>query len=116
MQKEEVVRKSFRLPMAGPDAIKVIIDGEMYDLVDVGARGLGIRVPRSDTFALGEKLTSIRLTIEKKTFNVDGIVVHISADSSDFFLCGILLELNPIVEKKFEEHVNRYRANIFTGR
>lgn len=113
MNKEELVRKSFRLPLTGPDSIKIEIDGGIYDAVDIGAKGIGIRVPRSDTFSLGEKLSSIKLTIEKVPFSIEGVVVHISGDSTDFYLCGILLELSPLAEKKFTEYVNKYRKKVF---
>ena len=116
MNKEELVRKSFRLSLTGPDAIKIDIDGGLFDVVDIGVKGIGIRVPRSDTFALGEKLSSIKLTLEKVPFDIEGVVVHISGDSSDLFLCGILLELNPLAEKKFAEYVSRYRKKIFLSR
>lgn len=116
MKNEELVRKSFRLSLVGPDAIKAEIDGVLYDVVDIGGRGLGIRVPRSDTFSLGEKLSPIRITLERVPFSIEGVVVHISADSTDFFLCGILLDLNPLAAKKFEEYVGRYRTKIFSNK
>ena len=113
MNNDKFVRKSFRLPMGGPNALNVEIEGNLYSVVDIGTRGIGIRVPRSDTFILGSTISSINISLEDTPFNIEGVVVHVSADNSDFFLCGILLNLNQLPIKKFEEYVNRFREKIF---
>ena len=42
---KEIVRKYFRLPVSNPDEVKVKINDQQYDIIDILSEGIGIHSP-----------------------------------------------------------------------
>lgn len=90
---KRISRHSYRFPIDDTVAAKVRINGrefELVNLVDNNRAGIGILLLQErETFAIGEELTAIRLTLPEKTLNLQGTVIHISPDGLGNYLCGI---------------------------
>lgn len=97
---EKAVRKSLRVPYLGAEPASVQIDGKHYELFNIGSRGLGVVVDDADSFVVGENLPRIDLTVRELVFPLQGEVMHVTADGSGSFCCGIRLrDLTPEQER-----------------
>ena len=114
MDLQEIMRKYFRINVKESDAISIKINNVPYDVIDVGDRGIGIRLNPEDIFvAVGDELP-VELKIDNLVHNLQGKVVHISPSGPEEFLCGI--EFTNIDKKAKEElmgYLQSYRDKIF---
>ena len=94
------------------------IEGKKYDDVNiVGSErvGIGIRLKKKDTFAVGEKLTAIQLILKSSLVKIKGIVLHVSPDGSGRYLCGIeLINLDDNTLTALRKFILESHANLFT--
>ena len=115
---EEIKRKSFRLPIGENQTVTASIEGKKYDVVNiVGSErvGIGIRLKKKDTFAIGEKLTAIQLILKSSLVKIKGIVLHVSPDGSGRYLCGIeLINLDDETLTALRKFILESHANLFT--
>ncbi|MBU0731035.1 MAG: PilZ domain-containing protein [Proteobacteria bacterium] len=113
MSPEGVIRQCFRLQLTGSEVITADIKDDTFEIVDLGINGVGITLKYGNLFSVGEELT-LSLTLDGKKFSLQGVVVHISPDTYDNFLCGIeLINLDKDSAKKFETYFQQHRAKIF---
>ncbi|MEW6426882.1 MAG: PilZ domain-containing protein [Thermodesulfobacteriota bacterium] len=110
---EEVQRRSYRVPLAGSEA-RVDIGGALFEVVNIGSRGIGIAVPREDSFAGGQQL-ELTLELEGKRLVLRGRVVHLTRETEDCFLCGIRLDLSREEEKELRQIVQQGRSALPAG-
>lgn len=114
MDLQEIMRKYFRINVKGNDAISIKINNISYDVIDVGDRGIGIRLTPEDIFVAVDDELPVELKIKNLVHNLQGKVVHISPSGPEEFLCGI--EFTNIDEKTKAELMNYLqscRENIF---
>jgi len=78
----------------GPQAVRVQIGDSIYNIFNMGPRGLGFLLQDTEGFYEG-KVTPLRLITSKGTLDLYGEVVHFSQalylPSGDIYLCGVKL-------------------------
>ncbi len=117
MSLDDIIRKSYRLPLEGSDVVKAEINQNKYPIVDLGNKGIGIRLFEPDEFSVGDNLDSITLTLDKKKFSLQGVVVHISPDISDHYLCGVeFTNLDEEGEKNYRKFIQKHRSDLFSNK
>ena len=114
MDLDEIKRNSFRVGVRGNDAVSITINRVPYEIVDIGNRGIGLRLTTEDIFvSVGDELP-IELKIENHLFKLQGKVVHISPSEPDELLCGIqFMTIDKKTEAKFMEQLQSLREKIF---
>ncbi len=112
--KEDVVRRSFRVPCEKEDAAFVEIAGKKYPVVNMSNKGLGILLPDEAIFSRGEKLPEIAFSFRSQKMILQGCVVHVSVEDEKTFLCGISLrKMSEEQEKMLLAFVQRQRLAMF---
>jgi len=113
--KDEIIRHSFRVPCIPEDEAEVGIDGKNFSVVNLGCRGLGIRLPHVHDLAAGDIIKNFEFRIGGQKVSLKGRVIHISMEDEDSFLCGIsLIELSEDQENFLYSLIQRRRQQLFT--
>ncbi len=87
---EAVVRKSFRIPVAGKAGFTLINEGQTYPVANISASGLGVLTNPDSTLFLGQILNDCELILLKESIKgLKGEIVHCSPDISGMRMCGI---------------------------
>lgn len=114
MDLQEIMRKYFRISVKGNSDIAIKINEVHYDVIDVGDRGIGIRLTPEDIFVAVEDELPIELKIKGVIHNLQGKVVHISPDGPEEFLCGIeFINIDKKSKAKLMEYLQDYREKLF---
>ncbi len=114
MDLQEIMRKYFRIEVSGKGDISIKINDAKYEVIDVGDKGIGIKLSPEDIFVAVEDELSIELRIEGVIHNLQGKVVHISPSGPEEFLCGIeLINIDKESKEKLMEYLQNCRENIF---
>ncbi|UCD65847.1 MAG: PilZ domain-containing protein [Deltaproteobacteria bacterium] len=114
MDLQDIMRKYFRISVTGSEAISIKINNVPYDVVDVGDRGIGIRLGPEDIFVAVDDELPIELKIEDLVYNLQGKVVHISPEGPEEFLCGIeFINIDNDAREKLMDYLQSYREKIF---
>jgi hypothetical protein len=114
MDLQEIMRKYFRISVKGNGNISIKINEAKYEVIDVGDRGIGIKLTPEDIFVAVEDELPIELKIEGIIHNLQGKVVHISPSGPEEFLCGIeFINLEKKAKEDLLEYLNNCRENIF---
>jgi len=115
MDLQEIMRKYFRIKIKGNGDISIKINDAKYEIIDVGDRGIGIKLGPEDIFVAVEDELPVELKIEGMIHNLQGKVVHISPSGPEEFLCGIeFINIDKKSEEKLMEYLESCRENIFT--
>ncbi len=110
-----IVRKYFRLPSSKPDEIKVQINDQQYDIIDILSDGIGIYLPLPGIFSVGEVLNSIKLTVQEEIFKLYGEVIHISSYEHGNYRCGIkFIDQDEENERSISEYIRINRVKMFS--
>jgi hypothetical protein len=116
MEIQEVIRQYFRIAVKETDSITIKVDGQEYGVVDVGDRGIGIRLSPEDIFLAVEDELGIELDIGGIVHNLQGKVVHISPNGPEEFLCGIeFIKIDKKSKEQLMDYLKNSRADIFQG-
>jgi len=114
MEIQEVIRHYFRINVRDTDSIAIKVNGQKYDVVDVGDCGIGIRLSSEDIFLAVGEILGIELNIDTIVLNLQGTVVHISPNGPEEFLCGIeFIEIAPKSKEQLMNYLQNSRTNIF---
>ena len=89
MDIKEIIRNYFRIAPREADKIAVKADGQEYPVIDVGDRGVGIRLSDEDILLKVNDTLAIELELQGRRLDLQGKIVHISPDVSGQYLCGI---------------------------
>ena len=112
---KEIVRKYFRLPASNLDEIKIQINDQQYDIIDILSDGIGIHLPLPRIFSVGEVLNSIKLTVQEEIFKLYGKVVHISSYEHGNYHCGIkFINQHEESERSISEYIRINRVKMFS--
>jgi len=115
LELKKIVRKYFRLPVSNPDEVKVQINDQQFDIIDILRWGIGIHLPRPEIFSVGEELDSIMLTVQGRTFNLHGMVVHVSTYEYGNYRCGIkFIDQDEESERIISEYIKINRTKLFS--
>ena len=95
----------------GPETVQVEIDDNIYNIFNMGPKGIGFLLKDTGDFYEG-KITPLRLITDKETYNLRGEVVHFSQalhlPSGGIYLCGVQLIFNSDEHRKeIEEYIQR---------
>ncbi|MDA8165391.1 MAG: PilZ domain-containing protein [Desulfobacteraceae bacterium] len=114
MELEQVIRQIYRVPVEKEDKVTVAIDGNNYDVVNLGSHGIGIRLPNPPSFSVDARNHEIRLGIGGKILLLTGKIVHVTPYGADSHLCGIkLVDMGKETEQLLLDCVYRLRAKLF---
>ena len=114
MDLQEIMRKYFRISVQGDDTVSMKINNVAYDMIDVGDRGIGIRLTPEDIFLAVEDELPIELKIYGLIHNLQGKVVHISPSGPEEFLCGIeFMNIDKKAKENLMAYLQSYREKIF---
>jgi hypothetical protein len=114
MEMQEIIRQYFRIAVKDTDSITIKVDGQDYDVVDIGDRGIGIRLSPEDIFLAVEDELKIELNIDGIVHNLQGKVVHISPNEPEEFLCGIeFIKIDQETRQKLMDYLQDSRSEIF---
>lgn len=111
---KEIVRNSFREPILAEDPVSAEIDGQKFQVIDIGSFGIGISVPRQDSLAQGAGCNII-LHIGDNTLNIQGEVCHTSApEGATPCHCGIkFTDMTQDNEQKLQQFLLDHHSRIF---
>lgn len=114
MELKKLIRNYFRVAIDDPSIISLLANGHSYSIVDVGDRGVGIRLTAEDIFLSVHDELDIELKINGIIHAVQGKIVHISPDDTGGFLCGIeLIKLDETTRKNIIELLQSFRKVLF---
>jgi c-di-GMP-binding flagellar brake protein YcgR len=114
MDLQDIMRKYFRISVTESDAISIKINNVAYEVIDVGDRGIGIRLGPEDIFVSVDDELPIEMKIEGLVHNIQGKVVHISPAGPEEFLCGIeFMNIDDDAKTKLMDYLQSYREKIF---
>jgi len=114
MEIQEVIRQYFRITVDETDSITIKVNGQKYDVVDVGDNGIGIRLSPEDIFLAVEDELGIELNIDGIVHNLQGKVVHISPNGPEEFLCGIeFIKIDQKSKEQLMGYLQNSRTEIF---
>ena len=115
LELKEIVRKCFRLPATNPDEVKVKINDQQYDIIDILSEGIGIHLPRPGIFSVGKELNSIKLTVQGRIFKLHGEVLYIFPYEHGNYRCGIkFIDQDRESERIISEYIKINRAKLFS--
>jgi len=114
MNLHQIKRNYFRIDVRGNDAVSIRINSIPYEIIDIGDRGIGIRLTSEDIFiSVGDELP-IDLKIENQDFKLQGKVVHISPSEPEELLCGIqYMSVDEKTQAKMMKQLKSLREKIF---
>ena len=114
MDLQEIMLKYFRISVKKCGDISIKINEAIYEVIDVGDNGIGIRLTPEDIFVAVEDELPIELKIEGIVHNLQGKVKHISPAGPDEFLCGIeFINIDTKAKENMMEYLQNCREDIF---
>jgi hypothetical protein len=114
MEIQEVIRQYFRITVKETNSITIKVNGQKYDVVDVGDNGIGIRLSPEDIFLAVEEELGIELNVDGIVHNLQGKVVHISPNGPEEFLCGIeFIKIDQKSKEQLMGYLQNSRTEIF---
>ena len=112
---KEIVRKSFRLPVSNPGEVKLQINDQQYDIIDITSDGIGILLSRPGVFSTGEELNSIKLTVQEKIFNLFGELIYISPYEDGNYRYGIkFIDQKEEMKRIINEYIKSNCTKLFS--
>ena len=108
---EKITRHSFRLPISGEGRLTARINNESFDVVNLSAYGMGIRLTKPNLFKLCDAVDGIELKLADATLRIDGKVVQISPLDAEDYICGIQFCRMPARDDEIIKHFVEERIN-----
>jgi len=114
--KNKIIRHVYRLPIEEEDKVAIEINGTNYEVINLGANGVGILVDEESTLAADQQLEGIKLQLDTDHLQLRGRVVHVSP--RDFqLICGIeFIKMGKENEGTMLNFLRRHRDNLFGGK
>ena len=114
--KNKIIRHVYRLPSEKEDKVAIEINGTNYEIINLGANGVGILVDEESAFAAGQQLDGIKLQLDSDHLQLQGRIVHVSP--RDFqLICGIeFIQMGKDNEGKMLNFLRGQRDNFFGGK
>ena len=97
-------RRSQRISTENLNRVSAEIEKRVYRVINLCIGGVGILIPKSDAFEIGQKL-AFKLLYEDQVFYATGTIKHIAPLSGDEFLCGIALTYH---NEKSIQHIRKF--------
>jgi c-di-GMP-binding flagellar brake protein YcgR len=114
MELEQIIRQIYRIPIQKEDGIAVTINGDDYEVVNLGSHGIGIRLLLPQHFEVNSQDHDIKLLLDGELLQLKGKIVHVTKHGPDY-LCGIKFSgLDEATQNKLLACVYRIRARLFT--
>ena len=111
--KSEIIRKVFRLPIFDDDDVSISIDGNSFEIINIGTGGIGILIDKEVTFSTDQQLDNIELNLEGRKLVLQGRVVHISPREFQL-ICGIeFVNMNEEHDEKIVTFLRKNKEHLF---
>lgn len=110
----KIIRKSYRISLTKWSTIKFKVNNSTFDVVNISANGLAIRIDNPDLFSVGQELPDVKLNLEGTYLIFRGKVNHISPDSYGHYLCGIdIINVDESNKEVLQKFVQQNRNELF---
>lgn len=111
----QIIRQGFRAPVGVAQHMTLTIAGHPFAVFNLSGKGVGIYLDEPGQLEEQTRLQGMSLSIDGKSFLVDGTVVHLSSDGAND-LCGIELTLlTPECQAAILEFLQSSRNSLFAG-
>ncbi len=111
---EDIMRKGFRVPIAEADEVNLIINGISYQGFNLSASGIGIYLSNPGVIQKHAELRGITIELCGKSYEVNGLVRHLSQDEAGY-LCGIeLIDLGDDCQQEVITYLQKSRNTLFS--
>ncbi|MFH1216907.1 MAG: PilZ domain-containing protein [Pseudomonadota bacterium] len=113
LDKNKITRQVFRLPVDEKVKVTIKINGTPFEVINIGANGVGLLVDNDAPFAVDQVLSSIELNIDNDLLKLKGRVLHVSPH--DFqLICGIeFVKPSKTNADKICQFLHSHRENLF---
>jgi len=114
MDLEQITRDIFRIPILEPDDVTALIESQIFTVINLGNKGIGIQLQKQDTFPVCDEIVPISLNLNSNKFELRGRIVHVSPHDSGYYLCGIeLIDMTQDCIYTVNEYIKNHRSNMF---
>ncbi|MBU0965990.1 MAG: PilZ domain-containing protein [Proteobacteria bacterium] len=114
--KNKIIRHVYRLPIEEEDKVAIEINGTNYEVINLGANGIGILVDEESTFTAGQQLDGIKLQLDTDHLQLQGRIVHVSPRNFQL-ICGIeFIKMGTDNEGKMLNFLRSQKDNLFGGK
>jgi|GEM_PF-1831509 len=111
---ENVVRKSFRVPVDEDTPVRVTIGGSALSVANVSEGGIGLTDERADRFSPGDKLTDVQVHYGERSIQAGAVIRHATPLEEGGVLYGLALEFQSEEDRLFvEDFVQKARERFF---
>lgn len=113
---KQVIRQSFRLPVAYCKDVLLKITDQSYEIVNIGSRGIAFYpADKTNKFKVDTSLHPIVLQLQNDTIKVQGQIVHVSTSGSKK-ICGMkFVDMQKESEESLVAYIHNTTASIFDG-
>lgn len=111
---KDISRQCFREPIGPEENIVAEFNGQKFQIIDIGSRGIGLSLPAPVCLTEGQTV-DIEIVLYEELIRFQGKVVHISQKSPENFChCGIeFVDIMKETEKKLREFIQKHHAELF---
>lgn len=111
---KDISRQCFREPIGPEENIVAQCNGQKFQVIDIGSRGIGLSLPAPACLTEGQ-IIDIEIVLYEELIRFQGKVVHISRKSSENCChCGIeFVDILKETEKQLREFIQKHHAELF---
>jgi len=114
MDLEQITRDIFRIPVLESHDVTALLEKQLYPVINLGSKGLGILLIESEAFPVSDQIFDISLRLMGKTFELQGKIVHVSPHETGNYLCGIeLIDLDNDCKQTIADYIKNHRSSMF---
>ncbi len=101
---KKILRRCFRVPTCGNDAIDVQVDGKKLKVLNISTGGIGVLLDASEAWPKEGSIKNLTMKIEDQDWHIRAKVAHISPYESGDYICGFqFIDLTPESEQALNE-------------
>jgi len=116
MELQKIIRNYFRIAISEEDRVTIKADGHDYAVIDVGNRGVGIRLTEEDILLNKNDNLDVEIMLGANKLHLKGKVAHISIDDTGQYLCGIeFIQMDKKSKQGLLDYLNQTRRKFFAN-
>lgn len=111
----QILRHRFREPVLAEDGVTLTVGGTPYGVFNLSQQGVGIYLTCRNSWQEQTGLQAMSLSLGGQSFLVDGTVVHLSPEGSQY-LCGIALtSMPPPCQEAISHYLQRRKDDLIVS-
>jgi c-di-GMP-binding flagellar brake protein YcgR len=85
-------RQAYRLPISEKDNVTFQVGGQSFEVVNISATGIAIRLDAPDTFSRDDVLDDVDVNLQGESLKLQAKVCHISFQFENHggYICGLM--------------------------